>query len=156
MHIIRSLMAALLAICVSGAGLAQEQSTDPLAQATETFNQARKRLIADNLQLTASEAARFWPLYEQFEKDLIVLTEKRRALIAEFGENYDQMTDAMARKILTDRLELEEDRLRLMKAYLQRYEKVLPIKKVARYYQIESKIQASVDAGIAEELPLIK
>ena len=156
MHGIRSLMAALLAIAIAGPIVAQEEAADPLAQATEKFSQDRKRLIADNLQLTSAEAERFWPLYDRFQKDLSFLLEKRRVLIAEFGENYDQMTDAMARKLLTDRLSLEEDRARLKKAYLPKFEKILPIKKLARYYQIESKISASVEAGIAQELPLIK
>ncbi|MGH8551353.1 MAG: hypothetical protein ACRERU_22640 [Methylococcales bacterium] len=156
MYSIRRVAAVLLATAVSGPIVAQEPATDPLTEATQEYNRDRKRLIAENLQLTVLEAGRFWPLYEKFEKDLFVLTEKRRAIIAEFGENYDEMSDAMAGKILADRLELEEDLARLRKAYLPRFEKILPIKKLARYYQIESKIRASVDAGIAEEIPLIK
>ncbi len=151
-----SLLAALLTLTLSGPLAAQEQAVDPLAQATEKLRQDRKRLVEANLQLTSAEAERFWPLYEQFEKDLDALQRKRSAIIAEFGENYDAMTDDMARKILTDRLQLDEERARLRKAYLPRFEKVLPVKKLARYYQIESKIQASVEAGIAEEIPLIK
>ncbi len=46
--------------------------------------------------------------------------------------------------------------MRLRRAYLHRFEKVVPVKKLARYIQIESKIRAAVEAGIAEELPLIK
>ncbi len=156
MCVIRSLAAALIAFAVSGAIVAQEAAVDLLAQATEQYSRERKRLIADNLQLTAQEAEQFWPLYDQFEKDLLVLTEKRRAIIATFGENYDEMTDAMAREILDERVQLEEDRAHIRKKYLPKFERILPIKKLARYYQIESKISASVDAGIAEELPLIK
>jgi hypothetical protein len=156
MHGLRSLTFALLALAASGLITAAEQAADPLAEAKEQLSRDRKRLIAENLQLTASEAGRFWPLYEQFEKDLFVFTEKRRAIIAKFGENYESMTDAMAKELMIDRLELAEERDRLRRSYLPKFEKVLPVKKLARYYQIEGKISSAVEAGIAEELPLIK
>ena len=152
----RTLTIALLALAVSQATAAADQAADPLVAATDQYSLDRRRLIAENLQLTDAEAKRFWPLYEQFEKDLYALTEKRRATIAKFGENYESMTDAMAKEIMLERVNLEEERMRLRRAYLHRFEKVVPVKKLARYIQIESKIRAAVEAGIAEELPLIK
>ncbi|MDD1650193.1 MAG: hypothetical protein LUO80_07340 [Methylococcaceae bacterium] len=152
----RTLTIALLALAVSQATAAADQAADPLVAATDQYSRDRRRLIAENLQLTDAEAKRFWPLYEQFEKDLYALTEKRRATIAKFGENYESMTDAMAKEIMLERVNLEEERMRLRRAYLHRFEKVVPVKKLARYIQIESKIRAAVEAGIAEELPLIK
>jgi hypothetical protein len=150
-------LCAWLVLTVSAAPIsAAEPGTDPRTAATDRYNRDRRRLIADNLHLSDAEAKRFWPLYDQFEKDLFRLTERRRAIIAKFGENYDSMTDAMAREIMLDRLKVEEERHRLRRAYLPKFEKVLSVKKLARYYQIESKIGASVEAGIAEELPLIK
>lgn len=150
------LAAALLVSALLNPVAAAEQAADPLPAATEQYARDRKRLIAENLNLTEAEARRFWPVYEAFERDLLELTEKRRRVIAKFGENYEAMTDAMAREILNDRLELEEERTRLRRLYVTRFEKVLPIRKLARYYQIESKIRAAVEAGIAQELPLLK
>lgn len=129
---------------------------DSLKALTEKYQRDRKRLIDENLALTPTEARRFWPVYAEYERELFKLTERRRALIAEFGENYDTMSDVMAKKILLDRIEIEEERHRLRRRFLPRFEKVLPIKKLARYYQIESTIRAAVEAGIADELPLIQ
>jgi hypothetical protein len=155
MRVKRGLMIVLLNL-VTINGHAAETTAESVNAATETYTRARKRLIADNLNLTAAEAQRFWPLYEQFEKDLLVLSDKIRAGITELAENYESMTDAMARKITIDRLKIDEERDRLRRAYLPKFEKVLPAKKLARYYQIESKIRAAVECGIAQELPLIK
>lgn len=127
-----------------------------LIQADQSYSRERRRIIADNLQLSTEEAKRFWPLYEQFEKELDALTLRRREIIARFGENYDAMTDDMARQLLRDRLQLDESRAALKRKFLPRFERVLPIRKLARYYQIEGKIYASVEAGIADELPLLK
>lgn len=148
--------AALLAFAVCSPVPAEEPAADPLKALTEQYQRDRRRVIAENLTLTEAEAKRFWPLYERYERDLFALTEKRRALIGEFAENYDAMTDDMARKIMLDRVQLEIERGQLRRRYVPKFEKVLPVKKLARYYQIESKIRAAVEAGIAEEIPLIK
>ena len=153
---IRTLTLVLLTLSLSCPVMGEDATVGSLDEATAAFRQARKRLVVENLPLTGPEAERFWPLYERFQRDLAILMERRRALIAEFGENYDDMTDAAARKLVIDRLEYQEARYRLLRAYLPRFEKVLPAKKLARYFQIEGKIAAYVEAGIAEELPLIR
>jgi hypothetical protein len=152
----RTLTIALLALAVSHPSAALEQPADRLGKATQQYGQDRRRLVADNLQLTALEAHEFWPLYEQFEKDMFVLTGKRSAIITKFGENHESMTDAMAKEIMLERLDIEDEISRLIRVYLPRFEKVLTVKNLARYYQIESKIRTAVDAGIEEALPLIK
>jgi hypothetical protein len=152
----RILTIALLALAVSHPSAALEQPADRLGKATQQYGQDRRRLVADNLRLTALEAHEFWPLYEQFEKDMFVLTGKRSAIITKFGENHESMTDAMAKEIMLERLDIEDEISRLIRVYLPRFEKVLTVKNLARYYQIESKIRTAVDAGIEEALPLIK
>ena len=152
----RTLTWVILAALASGPIAAQEPAPDALAAETEQINRERRQLILHNLALTQSEADGFWPIYDQFEKDRAALTEMRRALIDEFGEHYDDMTDSMAKKLLYDYINFEEEHVRLWKVYFGKFEKVLPIKKLARYYQIEHKIRAFVDAGIAQEIPLLK
>lgn len=116
----------------------------------------RKRLVADHLPLTPSEAQHFWPLYDHYQRDLSNLVNRRMEIIARLGRHYDDMSDAVAREITIDSIELQEARLKLIKSYLPKFEKVLPAKKLARYYQIEARIRAVVDAEIAERIPLIK
>ncbi|MFO1417311.1 MAG: hypothetical protein U1E83_01440 [Methylotetracoccus sp.] len=134
----------------------QDLESDQVRALSERYHRERRALIARNLTLTPEEARHFWPLYDRYERELQHLTLRRRALIGVFGENYDAMTDAMARKIMNERLDIEEERTRIRRLYIPRFEKVLPIRKLARYLQIEAKIRAAVEAGIAEELPLIE
>jgi len=148
---------ALLAVWLSALGLAspvQAETPDP-AKAQQA-SQDRKRLVAENLPLSETEAKVFWPLYEDFEKGLSALTQRRRGIINTLGENYDDMSDAMAKQITSDQLDYQEARLKLMRAYLPKFDKVLPPKKLARFYQIEARIRAAIDAEIAERIPLIK
>jgi hypothetical protein len=119
-------------------------------------SQARRRLVADNLPLEPAEAKAFWPLYAHFERDLAALVQRRRGILNRLGEHYDDMGEAVARQITLEYLDYQEARVKLMKAYFPKFEKVLPARKLARFYQIEARIRAAIDAEIAERVPLIK
>lgn len=149
----------LLAVCLwsslHGAAAAVEQRAPgvvpPMA---DTSAGERRALIAKELHLSTEEAARFWPVYQRFERDLEAWRERRSRIVAEFGANFDDMSDAMARKLTLERLELDEARCRLMRRYFPQFSGVLPARKLARYYDIEAKIRAAVNAEIAEGIPL--
>lgn len=128
----------------------------PAEVTADAYSEERRRLIAADLPLTETEATRFWPVYERYQAELSQLLQRRRRYIEEYGSYYEEMTDEVAKKLIVESLELEEDLLRLWRHYLPVFEKVLPAKKLARYYQIEGKIRAAVNAEIAERLPLMK
>jgi hypothetical protein len=116
----------------------------------------RKRLVADHLPLTPSEAGEFWPVYEHFEQELFVLAERRKAIIGKFGENYEAMTAPVAKELIQEYLDFQEDHVKLLKAYLPKFEEILPAKKLVRFYQIEARMRAAVEAEIAEHVPLLQ
>lgn len=127
-------------------------SAEPAAAAG--LEQQRKRLIAEGLQLDPNEARCFWPVYDRFGAELEAWYRKEAELAAEFGENYEDMPDDVARRLLERMLALEEERLRLTKSYLPHFGRVLPPKKVVRFYQIDTRIRAAVSAAETTALPL--
>src|SRR5215472_11996067 len=52
----------------------------------------RRALIAANLRLTETEGERFWPVYDQYIKELIAINDKKFALIQEYANTYQAMT----------------------------------------------------------------
>jgi hypothetical protein len=47
----------------------------------------RKQLIAANLKLTDTDAAKFWPVYDQYVTELTAITDKKFGLIQEYADN---------------------------------------------------------------------
>lgn len=150
------LAGALFAIGLSCPAKAEDQPTAALARPFNNASLDRKRLVEKNLPLTESEARRFWPLYERYQKELYEWAARRKALIARFGENYENMSDELAKQLVYEHIQMQESRLKLLKAYLPKFGRVLPPRKLMRYYQIETKIRAAVDAEIAERIPLLQ
>jgi len=135
--------------------LAQDKPADMMQIVREKIKADKKLLIAENMQLTESQAKAFWPVYEDYQKELGKLGSRVVKMIEGYAANYETMTDAAAKKMLNDYMETEKDRLKLMQSYLPKFGKVLPDKKVARYFQIENKIRAVVNYELAKIIPLV-
>jgi len=107
------------------------------------------------MNFTESEARVFWPVYENYQKDLGKLFDKTVKLIDNYRANYQTMTEEAAKELINGYLAIEGERVTLMKSFLPKFRKVLPEKKVARYYQLENKIDAVVKYELADQIPLV-
>jgi hypothetical protein len=135
---------------------AQDKPADTNQLVREKIQADKKLLIAENMQLTEAEAKAFWPVYESYQKDMGKIVERTKKLIEDYAKNYQTMTDATAKKLINEMLVIENERLKLRRAYLPKFRKVLSEKKVARYYQLENKIHAVVMYELAKIIPLMK
>jgi hypothetical protein len=116
----------------------------------------KKLVVAANMELTETEGKAFWPIYQEYQADLTKVNEKIGKLIGEYAENYQSMTEQTAKNLLDRSIVLEKERLTLRTYYLPKFQKALPAIKVARYYQIENKIQAIMQYALAANIPLMK
>jgi acetyl-CoA carboxylase carboxyltransferase component len=91
-----------------------------------------------------------------YQKDLGKVQDRIKKLIEEYAQNYESMTDAAAKKLLDDMIDIENQRLNLRGDYLPKFRQVLSDKKVERYYPLENKIFAVVNYEVAKVIPLVK
>ncbi len=136
--------------------MAQEKPADNMQLVREKIKTDKKLFIAENMNLMESEAKVFWPVYEDYQKELGKLLDKTAKLIDNYAANYQTMTEEAAKGLIDGYLAIETERVTLMKSFLSKFRKVLPEKKVARYYQLENKIDAVVNYGLARQIPLVK
>jgi hypothetical protein len=146
--------AALMLASVGVAGAQQE--TGEIQAARADIQTTRTKLVAANLPLTEEEGTKFWPLYNEYRGEVSKLDDRAIALLKDYAANYKTMTDEKAKDLLKQQMEIDQDRLKLKKSYLGKFEKILPEKKVARYFQIERKLDASVQYEAAKAIPLVK
>jgi septal ring factor EnvC (AmiA/AmiB activator) len=116
----------------------------------------KKQLIAANLPLTDTEAQNFWPIYDQFTQELVMVNNDKYALIKEYAQGYSTMTDAQADNWTQRLLKLDANVAALRQKYWANFRKVLPAKKTALYEQIERRAQMIIDLQIASQVPLVQ
>ena len=135
---------------------AQDRPADNMEEVRKAIRKEKKLFIAQNMELTESEAVVFWPVYERYQKDQQALFDRTVELIEDYAKVYPKLSDTAAEKLLNDYLALEEDRVKLAKSYLPEFRRVLPVVKVARYYQLENKVRAVMYDELAAKIPVIQ
>ena len=153
--IVITLLALMMAVGVIPA-LCQEKPADNMQLVLEKVRADKKLLVADNMELTESEAKNFWPVYERYQDELFLLRARTVKLIKDYADAYEKMTNETAKKLLDEYITIETLGPKLRQAYLPKFRSVLPEIKVARYYQIENKIQAVLMYDLAANIPLVK
>jgi hypothetical protein len=142
-------------------GISQEKQADSAQIANmqiiiEKIRADKKLLVAENMQLTETEAKAFWPIYDQYQDELFLLRSRTAKLIKDYADAYDKMSNDAAKKLLDEFMAIEALGPKLRQAYLPKFRKALPQTKVVRYYQIENKIQAALFYELAANIPLMK
>ena len=157
-HRLRNVIAlgGALACLVGGAAGAQDKPADNMEVLREKLRADKKVVVAEVLQLTEGEAKAFWPVYNAYQSDMVTHYDRLLKLIDTYAKSYDTMTDETATSLLKQYLGLERDHVAILTAYLPRFQKVLPPKKVARLYQVENKARALVNYELARGIPLAK
>jgi hypothetical protein len=147
---------ALILLVFVGTVAAQEKSSGNMQIMLEKIKADKKLLVAENMQLTEKEAKAFWPVYEQYQSELLAIRTRTAKLIEDYAKSYSSMTNDTAKKLIDENMAIEGLRLKLNNDYLPKFRKVLPETKVTRYYQIENKINAALYYELAANIPLIQ
>ena len=134
-------------------GNADEASLEVLVDALRSN---RKAMVAVNLTLTDEEAARFWPVYDRYQKELSAVGDRWVAVIADYTENFQNLSNEKAKKLLDDYLMTEADRIQVRRSYVPAFAAILPGRKLARLYQIENKMDAVIRYELAASIPVVE
>jgi hypothetical protein len=112
-------------------------------------------VLTELMDLDPEEAAKFWPIYNEYDQALTKLADERIAFIRLYAENYLALSDEMATKIATGMMDVESRRVELRKQYFPRVGQALTVKDAVRWLQIEAQIEKVVDLQILSSLPII-
>jgi len=115
----------------------------------------RREIVKANMLLTNSEAARFWPLYDEYRAEMNKIGDKRVKLITDFAANRDSMSEDEGLRLLKERLDIEKEKNDVRGDYVKKFNKELSARTTARFFQIDQKLDAAVEAALAAKIPLI-
>jgi len=137
---------------------AQDKPADNMQILREKVKADKKLMVAANMELTESEAKAFWPVYDAYQKDLEAINQRTVKLIESYAADYraNTLTDEKAKKLVDELVAIEQAEAGLKASYVPKLGKVLPMKKVARYLQVETKVRALVKYELAGAIPLVR
>ena len=133
-----------------------QTDNDYLELARDVLKTEKKAAITEVMQLTESESQPFWDLYNEYQGKLYLVQNKRIAIIKDFADNFENLTDEKADELWTGAIAFNQEILKLKKGYYKKFKKILSAGKAARFFQAENKIETMIDAQLALEIPLIE
>jgi hypothetical protein len=152
--ILASFTAASLVVCTLGlSGLAFAQNSQKQLDIAAARAQ-RKATVGANMNLSADEASKFWPVYDAYEKSMDRIEDRHVKELKDFAARYNNFTDSDAQKKLDEVMAIAQARLDVQKQFIPQFRAAVSQVKVTRFYQIDNKIQALIQCDIAQLVPL--
>jgi len=116
----------------------------------------RKQIIAANMNLSSTEAEKFWPVYEQYVSDLVKMNGTKYALIKEYLQTQGNLTDTQAQSAVDQWISVDQSVAELRKKYIPSFRKALSPKNTALFYQLDRRVQLMIDLQLASSIPMIQ
>jgi hypothetical protein len=115
----------------------------------------RKALVAVNLDLSPEEAGKFWPVYDRYQKEISAIGDRVLSIVDEYTAGFRDLSNDKAMQLMENYLAAEAERLQVRRTYLPEFAKILPGRTVARFYQIENKMDAVLRYDMAAAIPVV-
>jgi hypothetical protein len=114
----------------------------------------KKQIVAANMDLTDTEAEKFWPVYDRYATDLAKIYDTKIALVAEYLDHYKTMNGDEAESYIRRRAAADSDIMQLRLKYVPEFRKVLSGRQTALFFQIEWRLDLLINLQLAQA-PLI-
>ena len=166
-------IACLLPMLAASRGWAQETapSATPKAAATPSarkqnmdeyiklmrsdVRQQKAEMMGVMMALSAADATKFWPIYNEYDAQLTKLNDQRVENIKEYARTYTQMTDEKADELIKSAMAYQNQRSELLAKTYDNVKQAVGAITAARFVQVEHQLLLIIDLQIASELPIV-
>ena len=149
----------LAGIVCGGSAFAQGQDINATVEVLRSdLKTVRIAAINETMKLSEAEGDKFWPIFRQYDAEMVKVGDQRIALIRDFAAAFatPDLNDQKARDLTKKWLQLQQARLDLWNKYAATIETQLSAERAAQFLQVEHHLALLVDLKLSSELPLVK
>ena len=126
-----------------------------LEQFRTDLQAAAADVMAKGLTLTAEQAAKFWPMFEAFQKEQKAVIDEQLKSLVQYEDTYQTMTDADALAYANSLLQRDQKIHELRLKYLAKFQEVVSARVAARAIQLDRRLGLVGQVKISSQVPLI-
>jgi hypothetical protein len=135
---------------------ADQDMTSDIELTRASIQLRRQAIVTAVMDLAPKEAEAFWPLYREYRLEMAKVGDRVSKLLVQYAEQYDTLTDEQATSIMKEWLTVERAKISVKSKYVSNFQKILPAKKVMRFFQADNKLDAVINAQLASIVPLAR
>jgi hypothetical protein len=114
----------------------------------------KMQVIGQNMSLSDAEGEKFWPIYNHYVKDLQEVNNQKYALLKQYAEMWETMSDQDALIYVRHWLEADGEAQALRLKYVPVVSQVLPGRKAATFFQLDRRLNMIIDLQLFSQIPL--
>jgi len=141
-----------LSLLLLGSLMAQAQEANLIR---ELFNAEKKAVVGDFLELSDADAAKFWPLYEEYEAARRSIADSRISNLKKYADQYANLTDDQADALVQNSLKNMKASDKLQAKYYKKIKKALSAKQATSWLQLEEYIQTALRMDLLDNIPFV-
>jgi hypothetical protein len=134
----------------------EKNVTEYIELLRSNVRQEKAQILGAVMQLSSADAAKFWPIYNEYDAELSKLNKMRSDHILEYAKHYEAMTDAKADELIATAVQYEKLRNDLLAKYYPKMKEAIGSIDAARFMQVEHQLLLIIDLQIASNLPLVE
>jgi hypothetical protein len=115
----------------------------------------RADVMAKGLTLTSEQAAKFWPLFDQFQKEQDGVVQEQINATDAYARNYQALTDEQAMAYVNSLLSRDKKMYDLRIKWLTKFKEVVPTAMAARAIQLDRRLGNITQVQLSQRIPLI-
>ena len=116
----------------------------------------KKQLIAQNLQLSDTDATKFWPIYDRYTAELVKINDKKYGAMQEYADKFGTLTDDQALALAKKFQAVDVEAAQLRAKYLPIVAQAIGGRKAATFAQLDRRIGMMIDLQLASRVPLVQ
>lgn len=143
-----------LCILISGFS-SNAQTSDDINLIQSLWGMEKRAIVEEYMNFSAEEQSPFWAEYDVYETSRKELAKERIAIISEYVENFESLSDEKAtelmNKVIANNIALQK----LAKKTFKKLSKSISPVKAAQFIQLENYFITTIQMYLQENLPFI-
>lgn len=131
----------IFSVALSQKTIAQDRDKDSHSDRWERYRSEKIAFLTEKLELTPSEAQKFWPVYNELEQKKWEAQKARREIERKIKDAEETMSEKEIIKLTRDFAEGMEAESKLLVSYNEKLLDVLPPHKVLLLYKAENEFR---------------
>ena len=126
-----------------------------LAQYREAMQAQRTDIMAKGLTLSADQAAKFWPLFEQYQKEQNVVIDAQIDAVQKYADHYSTLNDTDSVNFVKSLLDRDDKMQALRTKWLGKFQSAVSGGTAARAIQLDRRISQLAQSQLSSQIPLV-
>ena len=129
--------------------------TVDVTRLTTALSAERRRAFMVGMQLTPDQDPIFWPIFEKFEGERRVVSERLVRVVQQYAQAYPNVSDDQASQMVASTAELEKELVSIRQKAADDVKKKLNGRAALRFYILDDYLTTAVRLGVLDDMPVV-